>query len=81
MGGERQTLIDVELKRTEFRLDVLKLRKQLAEIGVGRSHESQAPAQAVVTTPQGSTVEPASGAAAVRMTESAKPEPARAGSA
>ena len=80
MGVERQSLIDVELKRNEFRLDVLKLRKQLAEIGVGRSHEGQTPAQAVVTTRQGTMVEPASEAAAVTRTEPAKPEPARAGS-
>jgi hypothetical protein len=81
MGGERQSLIDVELARNEFRLDVLKLRQQLAAIGVRRSQESQAPAQAVVTTPQGAIVEPASEAAAVPRTEPAKPEPARAGSA
>ena len=36
MGGERQSLIDLRLKRNEFRLDVLKLREQLASIGVGR---------------------------------------------
>ena len=81
MGVQRQSLIDVELARTEFRLDVIKLREQLAAIGVRRSHESQSPPQAVVTTPQGTTVEPASGAAAVSKPEPAKPEPARAGSA
>jgi hypothetical protein len=32
MGSERQSLIDVELARTEFRLDVIKLRQRLGEI-------------------------------------------------
>lgn len=32
MGSERQSLIDVELARTEFRLDVLKLRERLGSI-------------------------------------------------
>ena len=78
MGGERRSLIDVELARTEFRLDVIKLRKQLKEIGVGKSPE--APEVAVVTTPQGTTVEPASGAASsapvvpTKVAEPAKPE-------
>ena len=80
MGGERQSLIDVELARTEFRLDVLKLRKQLSELGVGKSSED-APAPTLVTTRQGTVVEPASGAAAVPKTEPAKPQPAGAGSA
>ena len=59
MGGERQSLIDVELARTEFRLDVLKLRKQLAEIGVGHDPDKGPPAVAVVTTPGGVSIEPA----------------------
>jgi len=32
VGSERQSLIDVELARTEFRLDVLKLRERLGSI-------------------------------------------------
>jgi hypothetical protein len=33
MGSERrQSLIDVELARTEFRLDVIKLREQLGKV-------------------------------------------------
>jgi len=63
VGGERQTLIDVELKRTEFRLDVLKLRKQLADIGVRRPHDAHESAQTVVTTMEGTVVEPATGTA------------------
>lgn len=63
MGGERQSLIDVELKRTEFRLDVLKLREQLAAIGVRRPHETPESTQSVVTTMEGTVVEPATGAA------------------
>jgi hypothetical protein len=37
MGSERQSLIDLRLARTEFRLDVLKLKEQLAVLGVGGS--------------------------------------------
>jgi hypothetical protein len=37
MGSERQSLIDLRLARTEFRLDVLKLKEQLAALGVGGS--------------------------------------------
>jgi hypothetical protein len=70
VGGERQSLIDVELARTEFRLDVLKLRKQLSEIGIGKDPDGSPPAVAVVTTPQGTTIEPAG------ESKSTSPEPA-----
>ena len=63
MGGERQTLIDVELKRTEFRLDVLKLREQLAAVGVRRGPAKSEQPVTVVTTPAGTVVESATGAA------------------
>ena len=80
MGGERQTLIDVELKRTEFRLDVLKLRKQLSEIGVGRNPDTpSSSAVAVVTTRAGTAVEP-SGEAPATVAVVGEPEPARTGS-
>jgi hypothetical protein len=79
VGGERQTLIDVELKRTEFRLDVLKLRERLAAIGVRRGTKKSEPA-AVVTTPAGTTAEPA-GEAPASTPVPAKPAPAPAASA
>ena len=45
MGSERQSLIDVELARTEFRLDVLKLREELGSIVPAlRPKVSRAPA-------------------------------------
>jgi hypothetical protein len=49
VGSERQSLIDVELARTEFRLDVLKLREELGSIvpalrpKVSRAHAPTAP--------------------------------------
>jgi stress response protein YsnF len=79
VGGERQSLIDVELKRTEFRLDVLKLRKQLTEIGVRRGAESEQPV-AVVTTPAGTVVERAGQTpAAASVAEKTAPAPPASG--
>ena len=79
MGGQRKSLIDVELARTEFRLDVIKLRKQLAEIGVGPDRE-KAPPIAVVTTREGTSIEPAGDADATQTGTpvSSKPTPAPA---
>jgi hypothetical protein len=78
VGGERQSLIDVQLARNTFRLDVLKLRKQLAGIGVGRDPDKRPTAAAVVTTPEGSTVEPSgeAGAATPPAAAPSKTEPA-----
>jgi hypothetical protein len=76
VGGERQSLIDVELKRTEFRLDVLKLREQLASIGVGHAQTKKERGPTVVTTREGSVVEAATATSAAAAP---KPEPAPAG--
>jgi hypothetical protein len=81
VGGERQSLIDLELARTEFRLDVIKLRKQLSEIGVGKSMEKP-PEVAVVTTRHGTVAEPASDTASsapVVPTKVAEPKPSADG--
>jgi hypothetical protein len=80
VGGERQSLIDVELKRTEFRLDVLKLRKQLTEIGVRRGPAEGEQPVAVVTTPAGTVVERTGQApATARIAERTAPAPAGSG--
>jgi hypothetical protein len=78
VGGQRKSLIDVELARTEFRLDVLKLRKQLAEAGLRRDQATSAPEVALVTTREGTSIEPAGETAA--DAPATRPEPARAGS-
>ena len=82
MGDERQSLIDLELARTEFRLDVLKLRKQLAQIGVGRDPDKPAPPPvAVVTTLEGTSVEPAGDARPTPSEPATTPRAVTAGSA
>jgi hypothetical protein len=59
MGSERQSLIDVELARTEFRLDVLKLRERLGSIVPAlRPKSSPAPTATVPPAPAAGEKEP-----------------------
>jgi hypothetical protein len=65
VGSERQSLIDVELARTEFRLDVLKLRERLGSIVPAlRPKASPAPTAPVPPAPAAAEKQPRTAAPA-----------------